>query len=54
MSKTPSIIGNLFVQIIKLAFQAVLIVVLIIAKVLSGILQILISWIENSLGSEKH
>ncbi len=55
MSHTPQIIGNLLVSIIRLIGQAILVVTLVIAKLLNGILNLLISWIEGILHkSDKH
>jgi hypothetical protein len=51
---TAEIIGNLFVQILKLIGNAFLVVVLIVGKILIGTLKIITSWIEKSLNSKDH
>lgn len=55
MSKTPEILGNLFVSIIKVIGQGVLIAILVVARILSGLLKLIITWLENLLqSSDKH
>lgn len=55
MSNTPEIIGNLLVQILRLIWNAFLVIVLIAGKILIGILKLVMTWIENILNkSEKH
>ena len=50
---TAEIIGNLFVQILKLIGHAFLVVVLVAGKILIGTLQIITSWIEKILNGSK-